>query len=100
MESNIPSIFKAKLNDSKISKIISVAEKLGFNPLWLMFVMHFESGISTTATNPVSGSVGLIQFTRDKAGVSYKTINGKRYELSVIKNMTFNEQIGPGLRVL
>ncbi|MGL2966089.1 hypothetical protein [Flavobacterium sp. XGLA_31] len=57
--------------------------------------MYFETAgtFSTTKTNPVSGAVGLIQFTRDKAGVNYKTIGGLKYDLDVIKSMSFEEQL-------
>ncbi len=85
--------FNNKINDAEFIKLLDVCEFLGFHPNWLMGVMNFESGINTKATNPVSGSVGVIQFTRDKAGVNYKTINGKQYLLSDIKNMTLVQQL-------
>lgn len=88
------SLFQNKVNPDNVAKVEQVAKILGINPNWLFAVMYFETGgtLSTTKTNSI-GSVGLIQFTRDKSGVQYKTINGKRYLLSDIKNMSFNKQM-------
>lgn len=92
MKTNIP--YASKISDDKLRKVIEVSEFLGINPAWLMFVINFESAgtFSPSKTNHI-GSVGLIQFTRDKAGVNYKTINGKRYSLAEIGQMSFNEQM-------
>lgn len=56
--------------------------------------MYFETGrtFSPSKKNQI-GSVGLIQFTRDKAGVEYKTIQGKKYQLSELAKMSFLEQM-------
>jgi len=90
----ISSTFTKKLSQLQLDKVISVCNKLGINPNWLLAVMYFETGktFSPAKTNGI-GSVGLIQFTRDKAGVNYKTINGKRYNLSDLAKMSFIEQI-------
>lgn len=82
------------LDDSKLKKVLEVSSILGINPNWLLATMYFETAktFSPSKTNSI-GSVGLIQFTRDKAGVEYKTINGRRYNLSDIKKMDFNEQM-------
>jgi len=87
-------LFTSKLTASQLNKVNEVAQKLNFNPNWLLAVMYFETGktFSPSITNPI-GSVGLIQFTRDKSGVQYKTIGGKQYPLSVIKSMTFEQQM-------
>lgn len=90
----ISNIFTQKLSQDKIDKVIQVCNNLGINPNWLLAVIYFESGktFSPSKTNSI-GSVGLIQFTRDKAGVNYKTINGKRYLLSDLAKMSFSEQM-------
>lgn len=86
--------FSQKLTTSQLNKVIEVCNKLGFNPNWLLAVMYFETGrtFSPSVRNQI-GSVGLIQFTRDKKGVEYKTINGKRYMLSDLAKMTFEQQM-------
>jgi uncharacterized membrane protein YciS (DUF1049 family) len=87
------SFFGSKLNPSQISKVEAVCLKLGILPDWLLAVMYFESKLNPQAVNSISGSVGLIQFTRDKAGVDYKTINGKKYQLDDLKKMDFIQQM-------
>ena len=90
----ISSIFTKKLSQLQIDKVIEVCNNLGINPNWLLAVIYFASGktFSSSKTNSI-GSVGLIQFTRDKAGVNYKTINGKRYFLSDLAKMSFVQQM-------
>ena len=90
----IVDLFSSKLSTDKIQKVISVSSELGINPNWLLAVMYFESAktFSPSIKNGI-GSVGLIQFTRDKAGVNYKTINGKRYLLDDLARMTFIQQM-------
>lgn len=92
--SSVSTFFTSKLSASKIAAVQDVASRLGFNPNWLLAVMYFETGrtFNPAITNNI-GSVGLIQFTRDKKGVEYKTINGVRYYLSDLKEMTFEQQI-------
>jgi Transglycosylase SLT domain len=87
------SFFRSKLSVIQLEKVQKVADLLQIEIDWLLFVMYVESHFKTTATNPYSGAVGLIQFTRDIAGVNYKTINGKKYYLETIKNMDFNTQM-------
>lgn len=90
----IANIFTQKLDNSQLSKVIEVSTKLNINPNWLLAVIYFETAktFNPSKTNSI-GSVGLIQFTRDKAGVNYKTINGKRYLLSDIGKMNFVKQM-------
>ena len=86
--------FASKLTLSQINKVVDVSKRLGFNPNWLLGVMYFETGrtFDPSITNAY-GSVGLIQFTRDKSGANYKTIGGVKYHLSVLAQMTFEEQM-------
>jgi hypothetical protein len=90
----LSSRFTSLLTPSQQQKIIQVANNLKIQANWLAAVMYFESGrtFSPSVTNNI-GSTGLIQFTRDKAGVNYKTIGGKRYLLSDIGKMTFEQQM-------
>lgn len=94
MSSSISTSFKKYLTDSNQLKVIEVAASLGINPNWLLAVIYFETAktFSPSKTNSI-GSVGLIQFTRDKVGVAYKTINGKKYVLTDIAKMDFNTQM-------
>lgn len=90
----VSKIFSDKLTTAELNKVFEVAKRLNINPNWLLAVMYFETAytLSPKKTNNI-GSVGLIQFTRDKAGVNYKTIGGKRYLLSDLAKMTFIEQM-------
>lgn len=81
--------FRQKLTAAQLLKV-----ELKINPNWLLAVMYFESGgtFSPAKRNPI-GSVGLIQFTRDKAGVQYKTIGGVKYMLDDLAKMSFVQQM-------
>lgn len=94
MSNSISKSFKAKLSEAEELKVIEVAADLSINPNWLCAVIYFETAKSFSPSKTNSfGSVGLIQFTRDKAGVAYKTINGKRYLLTDIAKMSFVQQM-------
>jgi hypothetical protein len=51
-------------SDAFLTKVESISASLGYNPNWLMAVMHSETGGKYTANvrNPISGATGLIQF--------------------------------------
>ncbi|MCZ8168772.1 hypothetical protein [Flavobacterium sp.] len=87
-------LFTKLLTSDRQTKIVEVSNQLKINPDWLSAVIYFETGrtFNPKAKNQI-GSVGLIQFTRDKAGVEYKTIGGVKYPLSEIYKMSFNEQM-------
>lgn len=87
-------LFLQKLSSAQIAKAQSVADAIKVPVNWLLAVFYFESGrtFSTSIENGI-GSVGLIQFTRDKAGANYKTIGGKQYKLSDIKKMDWDTQL-------
>lgn len=87
-------LFANKLTADKIAKVKQVSDALNINHNWLLAVMYFESGktFNPSIKNGI-GSVGLIQFTRDKSGVNYKTINGKRYLLDDLAKMSFIQQM-------
>lgn len=92
--SAIAPLFLKKLSTEQLNKVQEVAKAIKVNVNWLLAVFYFESGktFSTSIKNNI-GSVGLIQFTRDKAGVTYKTIKGKRYELNAIATMSWDAQL-------
>ena len=92
--SAIASKFTQKLTTEQLNKVIQVCQRLNLDPNWLLAVMFFETGqtFSPSIRNPI-GSVGLIQFTRDRAGVEYKTIKGKQYPLDMLAKMSFVEQM-------
>lgn len=87
-------LFTKLLTEDRQTKIVEVSNQLKINPNWLGAVIYFETGrtFNPKAKNQI-GSVGLIQFTRDKAGVEYKTIGGVKYPLSEIYKMSFSEQM-------
>lgn len=90
---SVINFFSTRLTASQLAKVEKVSTDLFIDSDWLLGVMYLESKLNPQAVNPVSGSVGLIQFTRDKAGVDYKTINGKKYPLETIKAMDFTKQL-------
>lgn len=94
MSNLISQSFQKYLSESNQLKVIEVATELGINPNWLLAVIYFETAksFSPSKTNSI-GSVGLIQFTRDKQGVGYKTINGIKYVLTDIAKMNFITQM-------
>lgn len=73
-------------------KVESISAKLGIDPNWLMFLMDFESEISSSRENSF-GCIGLIQFCPDFSGGSYKTIGGIKYNMADIKNMSNVDQL-------
>lgn len=87
-------LFTKLLTLEQQRKIIETSHVLKIDPNWLSAVMYFESArtFNPKVKNSI-GSVGLIQFTRDKAGVEYKTIGGVKYNLSDIQKMSFIEQM-------
>lgn len=90
---NIDKVFKNKLTEEQIKKVQEVSKDLGINPNDLLSVMQIESGISTSIRNQSNGkAAGLIQFYPD-SGKTYKTIGGKKYEISDIANMDFITQM-------
>lgn len=94
MQAQLPELLTKKLSEDKIQKVIQVSSNLGIEPAWLLAVMYFESAktFSPSVRNGIA-SVGLIQFTRDKAGVDYKTIAGKKYYLNDLAKMSFIQQM-------
>jgi hypothetical protein len=59
---------KVKTNkEAFIAKVVTISQKLGIEPEWLMQVFVNESGINHQAVNVVSGATGLIQFMPDTA---------------------------------
>ena len=76
------------------NKVKEVAQNLNnTNPNRLMRIMYKESKLNPQEENSESWATGLIQFMPDNKNVSYKTINGQRYEISDIKNMSNLEQL-------
>lgn len=79
-------------------KVEEISDKLGILPDWLMFLMDFESEISSTRPN-ACGCVGLIQFCPDRysapcvPAVDYKTIGGRQYKISDIAAMSNVDQL-------
>jgi len=90
-------IFENKIPSNKVAfvrKVEEISKKLDIDPNWLMAVIDLETGgtFSSSTTNSI-GCVGLIQFCRDKSGVTYKTIGTKKYQLSDLKAMNNLQQL-------
>ena len=75
-----------------MEKVYDIADGHGFNVKQLLDVFRNESNFDTRGRNPKGGATGLIQFFKDQ-GKSYKTINGVKYELDDIKEMSVLEQL-------
>jgi len=73
-------------------KVVSISNKLGIDPDWLMFLMDWESGLDSSITNAY-GCTGLIQFCADYSGGTIKTIDGVPYSLESIKKMAPEAQL-------
>jgi len=75
-----------------MEKVYDIADGHGFNVRQLLDIFRNESNFDTRGRNPKGGATGLIQFFKDP-GKSYKTINGIKYELDDIKEMSVLEQL-------
>lgn len=85
-------LFSNRVTQAFIRVLINISNRLGIDPNWLMFLMDWESGISSTRENSF-GCLGLIQFCPDYSGGSYKTINGVTYDLQSLKMMLPEDQL-------
>jgi hypothetical protein len=89
-ENKVPASYRSGF----VKKVNEISSKLDINPNWLMAIMYFESGRTFSPSKPNNiACYGLIQFCPDKKGVSYKTINGKKYQLSDIAKMDYSTQL-------
>lgn len=69
------------------NKVISISQRLGINPNWLMIVMYSESGLNPQAYNPIAPyPVGLIQFAQ-------QTAYGLGTSPDALRNMTALQQL-------
>jgi hypothetical protein len=69
--------FKSRLSD--------LSKKIGISEDCIIKVMNHESRLDPTVKNSI-GCVGLVQFCPDSKGGNNKTINGKQYDLSQLRN--------------
>ena len=89
-EDKVPASYRSGF----IKKVTEISGKIGIEPDWLMAIMYFESGRTfKPSTGNSIGCYGLIQFCPDRKGVSYKTINGKKYQLSDVAKMDYSKQL-------
>jgi hypothetical protein len=70
-----------------------IAEILGTNPEWHKAVMYLESGFDPGAYNPDGGASGLIQFYPDVKNGNFKTLAGKKVDLTLIRSMSAVNQL-------
>jgi len=76
------------LSASFFTGLVGLALKYKINPLDLLSVMAFESGVKPTALNPSSHAVGLIQFMpATLRGMGYKG------DYTTFRNLSAEEQI-------
>lgn len=80
-------LFSNKVTSKIAQRIIERSAKLGIDADWFMFLSDFESGLDAWRENPY-GCISWIQFCPDYPGGDYKTIKGKRYYFSNLKNYT------------
>ena len=81
---NLIFINKVKSNIAAFgNKVILIAQMLGINPNWIMFVMNNESGLNHTIKNPNGSATGLIQFTEATA----KNLSITTAELKAMSNV-------------
>ena len=88
-----------QLTLDKWQSIQKAAEMLYVRDYHLAAVIAFETGesFSPLAENPLSGALGLIQFT----SVGLSSLKGKTYTFSELKKMSFDEQLfGPVVQYL
>jgi len=62
VSANLDGKWKTKKSAEFLNKTAAIAKELGGNVNHLMAIMQFESGISATNVNRLSGATGLIQF--------------------------------------
>jgi hypothetical protein len=67
------------------SKLSEISKKIGISEDCIIKVMNHESKLDPSVKNSI-GCVGLVQFCPDSKGGSTKTINGKQYDLSQLRN--------------
>lgn len=77
-----------KVDQAFRDKVRQVAKNLNIDPSWLMAIMYHESGLSTTARNPLSTATGLIQFTRATA-TSIGTTTTALARMTAIEQMDY-----------
>ena len=67
------------------NKLSELSKKIGVDKDCIIKVMNHESKLDPTVVNSI-GCVGLVQFCPDSKGGNTKTINGKQYSLSELRN--------------
>lgn len=87
--------YEALAQDSAFRRgLHELANELRIPAVWLADVMAFETGGSFNPGKANSvGCFGLIQFCPDNSGGSYKTVNGRRYSMQQLRNMSRAEQL-------
>lgn len=67
------------------TKLTEISKKIGISEDCMIKVMNHESRLDPSVKNSI-GCVGLVQFCPDSKGGNTKTINGKQYDLSQLRN--------------
>lgn len=80
-------LFSNRISKELSDRVIERSAQMGIEPSWFMFLSDFESGLDPYRENSF-GCFSWIQFCPDFSGGDYKTIKGKRYYFSDLKNYT------------
>ena len=81
-------LYKNKVSKSVADIVVRRSEELPIEPDWFMFLANdIESGLNPYSINPY-GCFSWIQFCPVFPNGGYKTINGKHYFFSELKNWT------------
>lgn len=88
-ESSVPAAYRSEF----IAKVITICNRLGINPNWLMIVMRFETANTFLANvrNQKSSAVGLIQFTTGTA-IELGTTTAALANMSALTQLDYVEK--------
>jgi len=67
IDSKYYSLIPSAIREQFKTEFVSMCNKLGIEPIWLLMVMYKESKLNAGAINPHNGASGLIQFVRATA---------------------------------
>jgi len=70
-----------------------LASALGTDAEWHKAVMLLESGFKPNAFNADGGASGLIQFYPDVKNGNYKTLSGKKVDLTYLRSLSAVDQL-------
>ena len=75
-----------------LQEVRALADRVGIDPNWLMFVMRYESGISASIKNKKSNAVGLIQFMPKTLQGEFNMTTDQMAALNEIQQLKYVEK--------